>query len=127
MAYLQVTFNNPVRYAKAKELFIAPEGLYTGQVAKRFVWPLLKVFWCYSRNLLTRMWLQFVYAGRKAALTIGNIKPIGEMPEGAIVSNVEAVSSSFLYLHHLCDITASIDPPLALADFIGRTHWPLAS
>lgn len=59
----RVTFNNPVRYAKAKELFIAPEGLYTGQ---------------------------FIYAGRKAALTIGNIKPIGEMPEGSIVSNVEA-------------------------------------
>ena len=30
--YVQVTFNNPVRYGKAKELFIAPEGLYTGQV-----------------------------------------------------------------------------------------------
>ena len=36
--------------------------------------------------------VQFVYAGKKAALTIGNIKPIGEMPEGTIVSNVEAVS-----------------------------------
>lgn len=33
----QVTFNNPVRYAKAKELFIAPEGLYTGQVRLQLV------------------------------------------------------------------------------------------
>jgi len=29
---LQVTFNNPIKYGKAKELFIAPEGLYSGQV-----------------------------------------------------------------------------------------------
>ena len=27
-----MTFNNPFKYAKAKELFIAPEGMYTGQV-----------------------------------------------------------------------------------------------
>ena len=55
-------FNDPTRYKKAKELFIAPEGLYTGQ---------------------------FVYAGRRATLTIGNIKPVGEMPEGTIVCNLE--------------------------------------
>lgn len=30
---LQVTFNNPIKYGKAKELFIAPEGLYSGQVS----------------------------------------------------------------------------------------------
>lgn len=34
---------------------------------------------------------QAVYAGKKATLTIGNIKPIGEMPEGAIICNVEEV------------------------------------
>ena len=27
-----MTFNNPIKYAKQKELFIAPEGMYTGQV-----------------------------------------------------------------------------------------------
>lgn len=32
---------------------------------------------------------QFIYAGKKAALTVGNILPIGEMPEGTVVSNVE--------------------------------------
>jgi large subunit ribosomal protein L8e len=58
----QVVFNDPVRYKKAKELFIAAEGLYTGQ---------------------------FVYAGKRAALTIGNTLPVGEMPEGAIICNVE--------------------------------------
>ena len=30
----QVTFNNPVKYGKVKELFIAPEGMYTGQVGR---------------------------------------------------------------------------------------------
>ena len=32
---------------------------------------------------------QFIYAGKKANLTVGNILPLGEMPEGTIVSNVE--------------------------------------
>jgi hypothetical protein len=38
--------------------------------------------------------VQAVYAGKKAALTIGNIKPVGEMPEGAIICNVEEVRTS---------------------------------
>lgn len=42
--------------------FIANEGMYTGQ---------------------------FIYAGKKASLTIGNILPLGSMPEGTVVSNVE--------------------------------------
>ena len=60
----QVTFRNPVRFKHQKELFIAAEGMYSGQ---------------------------FLYAGKKATLTIGNIKPIGEMPEGTIICNVEEV------------------------------------
>ncbi len=36
--------------------------------------------------------VQFIYAGKKATLNIGNIKPIGEMPEGSIICNVEEVS-----------------------------------
>ncbi len=35
--------------------------------------------------------MQAIYAGKKATLSIGNIKPIGEMPEGAIICNVEEV------------------------------------
>lgn len=38
------------------------------------------------------MIMQAIYAGKKATLSIGNIKPIGEMPEGAIICNVEEVS-----------------------------------
>jgi hypothetical protein len=32
---------------------------------------------------------QFIYAGKKAALTVGNVLPLGSMPEGTVVSNVE--------------------------------------
>lgn len=64
LCHSQVTFRNPIRYGLKKELFIAPEGLYSGQA---------------------------VYAGKKATLSIGNIKPVGEMPEGAIICNVEEV------------------------------------
>lgn len=35
--------------------------------------------------------LQFLYAGRRATLSIGNIKPVGDMPEGTIICNVEEV------------------------------------
>jgi len=42
--------------------FIANEGMYTGQ---------------------------FIYAGKKASLNIGNILPLGSMPEGTVVTNVE--------------------------------------
>lgn len=59
-----MTFRNPVRFQHQKELFIAAEGMYSGQ---------------------------FIYAGKKATLSIGNIKPIGEMPEGTIICNVEEV------------------------------------
>jgi large subunit ribosomal protein L8e len=32
---------------------------------------------------------QFIYAGKKANLTVGNVLPLSSMPEGTIVSNVE--------------------------------------
>jgi large subunit ribosomal protein L8e len=33
---------------------------------------------------------QFIYAGKKATLTIGNILPVGQIPEGAVICNIEA-------------------------------------
>lgn len=42
--------------------FIANEGMYTGQ---------------------------FIYAGKKASLTVGNVLPLSAMPEGTVVTNVE--------------------------------------
>jgi len=58
----RVAFRHPYKYGTVKENFIAVEGLYSGQ---------------------------FIYAGKKAQLKIGNVLPLGAMPEGAVVSNVE--------------------------------------
>ena len=58
-----MTFRNSKRYQHQKELFVAAEGTYTGQ---------------------------FLYAGKKAQLVVGNILPVGNMPEGSIICNVEA-------------------------------------
>ncbi|KAG9397024.1 Ribosomal protein L2 [Carpediemonas membranifera] len=58
----RVTFRHSHRCAKVQETFVAPEGLVEGQS---------------------------VYCGPKATLTIGNVLPIGKMPEGTIVSMVE--------------------------------------
>jgi large subunit ribosomal protein L8e len=32
---------------------------------------------------------QFIYAGKNATLTVGNILPLGQVPEGTVVTNVE--------------------------------------
>jgi len=58
----QVVFRDPYKYKLRKELFLAAEGMYTGQ---------------------------FVYCGKKATLQIGNVLPIGTMPEGTVVCNLE--------------------------------------
>merc|ERR1712028_70368 len=58
----KVVFRDTYRYKQRVEYFIAVEGMYTGQ---------------------------FVYAGSKASLSIGNILPVNCMPEGTIVTNCE--------------------------------------
>eukprot|EP01135_Chromosphaera_perkinsii_P003284 Nk52_evm59s239 gene=Nk52_evmTU59s239 len=58
----RMVFRDPYRFKLQKETFVCAEGMYTGQ---------------------------FVYAGKKATLAIGNILPLKEMPEGTIVCNVE--------------------------------------
>lgn len=58
----KVQFRDPYRFKLHTETFIANEGMYTGQ---------------------------FIYAGKKAALTIGNVLPLGSVPEGTVVTNVE--------------------------------------
>jgi len=58
----KVIFKSTHEYKKITSTFIAPEGMYTGQ---------------------------FVYCGKKANLTVGNVLPLGSMPEGTIVCNVE--------------------------------------
>jgi large subunit ribosomal protein L8e len=58
----RVVFRHPQKYRHQKELFVAAEGMYSGQ---------------------------FIYCGVKAGLTIGNVLPVGSMPEGTIICNVE--------------------------------------
>ncbi|RMZ86161.1 hypothetical protein DV737_g229, partial [Chaetothyriales sp. CBS 132003] len=58
----RVTFRNPYRFKDRTETLIANEGMYTGQ---------------------------FIYAGKNASLTVGNILPLGAVPEGTVVTNVE--------------------------------------
>jgi large subunit ribosomal protein L8e len=58
----EVVFRNPYKYKHDKQMFICAEGMYTGQ---------------------------FVYCGRRAQLTVGNVLPVEHMPEGTIICNVE--------------------------------------
>jgi len=58
----RVVFRHPYKFHQITETFIATEGMYTGQ---------------------------FIYCGKKAKLHIGNVLPLGSLPEGAIISNVE--------------------------------------
>ncbi|KAI8871567.1 60S ribosomal protein L2 [Ramicandelaber brevisporus] len=58
----KVTFRDPYRYKTRTETFIATEGMYTGQ---------------------------FVFAGKKASLQMGNVLPLSSLPEGTIICNVE--------------------------------------
>lgn len=60
-----VVFRDPYKYKLRKETMIAPEGLHTGQ---------------------------FLYCGKKAAVQVGNVLPVGGLPEGTIVCNVEEKS-----------------------------------
>jgi large subunit ribosomal protein L8e len=57
-----VVFRDPYRYKLRKETFIAAEGVSTGS---------------------------FIYAGKKAALSVGNILPLSACPEGTVIFNVE--------------------------------------
>jgi len=61
----KVVFNDPYKYRKCSEIIICPEGIATGQ---------------------------FIHCGKKAQLDIGNVLPIGQMPEGTIVCSLEEKS-----------------------------------
>ena len=57
-----VAFRDRYKYGLKKELMVATEGLYTGQ---------------------------YIYAGKKAQIAVGNILPVGQMPEGTVMCQVE--------------------------------------
>jgi len=57
-----VEFYNQRSYKKQVEYMVAVEGMYTGQ---------------------------FIFFGKKAQIKVGNCLPIGEMPEGTYICNIE--------------------------------------
>jgi large subunit ribosomal protein L8e len=59
----KIQFKDPYQFKKVNALVCAPEGMYSGQ---------------------------FIFAGKKANLDIGNILPIGSIPEGTVICNIEA-------------------------------------
>eukprot|EP01037_Dinobryon_pediforme_P022647 gene22647-23867_t len=59
----KIQFKDPYQFKRVNTLLAAPEGLYSGQ---------------------------FIFAGKKATLTIGNILPLKEIPEGTVICNIEA-------------------------------------
>ncbi|KAF3498570.1 hypothetical protein DY000_02055977 [Brassica cretica] len=61
-ALARVDFRHPIRYKEQKELFVAAEGMYSGQ---------------------------FLYCGKKATVVVGNVLPLRSIHEGAVVCNVE--------------------------------------
>merc|ERR1711862_811263 len=60
----RVAFRHAYKRKTVKQTFIASEGTYTGQ---------------------------FIYCGVRADLAIGNVLPVGQLPEGTIVCNVEQI------------------------------------
>jgi len=57
-----VDFKDPYSYKTITENFVAVEGMYSGQ---------------------------YIYCGKKASINIGNILPVGLIPEGTLICNVE--------------------------------------
>ncbi len=58
----RVQFRDRYSYKLKEELFLAAEGMYTGQ---------------------------YIYCGDKATLALGNVLPVGKIPEGTLICNVE--------------------------------------
>jgi len=59
-----IEYKSPIKFKREKVTIAAAEGLYTGK---------------------------YVYSGRTAPLFIGNILPVGKMPEGTLICNMESI------------------------------------
>lgn len=58
----KVAFRDPVSFRTNVELYVAAEGMHTGQ---------------------------YIYCGNKAQLAVGNVLPVNKIPEGTLICNVE--------------------------------------
>merc|ERR1712111_306168 len=82
-----------------KEIFVAAEGMHTGQ---------------------------FVYCGKKSQITIGNVMPVGNMPEGTIVCNLEEKTGDRGKLARASGNYATViahNPDTQSNDWIGCWWW----
>jgi large subunit ribosomal protein L8e len=59
----KVEFRDPYKYGNKAKYFLAAEGTYTGQ---------------------------YIFCGEKATVSVGNVLPIGKIPEGTTICNIEA-------------------------------------
>lgn len=73
----RVTFRDPYKYRHRRELFIATEGMYTGQ----FVY-------CGKKGIYIKHELSLMHI-LLAHLATGNCLPLGSMPEGTVVCQME--------------------------------------
>jgi large subunit ribosomal protein L8e len=78
----RVQFRHPHKYRKENELFIATEGMYTGQ----FVYCGKKGNYFSSSSSFSILLFNHLSS---AQLSIGNVLPVGQIPEGTLVCNVE--------------------------------------
>jgi large subunit ribosomal protein L8e len=60
---MEVQVRHPFQHRRVNQVLVAPEGAYSGQ---------------------------FLFFGKKAQLAIGNIVPVGNLPEGTVICNIEA-------------------------------------
>eukprot|EP00607_Mallomonas_marina_P008153 CAMPEP_0182425156 /NCGR_PEP_ID=MMETSP1167-20130531/11517_1 /TAXON_ID=2988 /ORGANISM="Mallomonas Sp, Strain CCMP3275" /LENGTH=256 /DNA_ID=CAMNT_0024605593 /DNA_START=37 /DNA_END=807 /DNA_ORIENTATION=- len=60
--FAKIQFKHAYRYKRINTTVVSPEGMYSGQ---------------------------FIYAGKKAAVAIGNILPLSSIPEGTVICNIE--------------------------------------
>ena len=58
----KVKFRDAYSFKTVSELFVAAEGMYTGQ---------------------------YIYCGNRAQLSVGNVLPVQKIPEGTLICNVE--------------------------------------
>jgi large subunit ribosomal protein L8e len=83
----KIQFKDAYRFQRVNSLVAAPEGLYTGQfvfAGKKGKFNSFELSYCLQQKTYNTS-LSFIIA----ELTIGNILPLGQIPEGSVVCNIE--------------------------------------
>jgi large subunit ribosomal protein L8e len=83
----RVEFRNPYKYGTVRQLFIAAEGMYTGQFIYCGKKGIFFFFFPSHQPQLFRPIARLILC--IAQLAVGNVLPVGSMPEGTIICNVE--------------------------------------